>query len=90
MAGAVGLTDDPTVHGQAGSAVPAADIEPRTRLTTRRLSRRGQQKLRVVLGIGASRSNTSLVDGRVILRVLAPMVPDKQAQEHSCPTPTEM
>ena len=34
-----------------------------------------------LLGLGASRSNCSLFYREVILRVLAPMVPDKEAQE---------
>jgi uncharacterized protein YbjT (DUF2867 family) len=34
-----------------------------------------------LLGTGASRSNASLIYRRVVLRGLAPMLPDKQAQE---------
>lgn len=36
-----------------------------------------------LLGIGGSAANTSLGYGQVILRFLAPMVPDKQAQERA-------
>jgi uncharacterized protein YbjT (DUF2867 family) len=36
-----------------------------------------------LLGIGGSRGNASLLYREVLLRVLAPMVPDKQAQEQA-------
>ena len=47
------------------------------------MDREGVRRLVCVtlLGLGASRNNSSLLYGGVILRVLAPMVPDKAAQE---------
>jgi len=36
-----------------------------------------------LLGLGQSRQNTSLVYRSVVLRVLAPMIPDKEAQEQA-------
>jgi uncharacterized protein YbjT (DUF2867 family) len=48
---------------------------------------RGQGVRRLVcvtlLGCGPSRANCSLIYGRVILRALAPMMPDKEAQEQA-------
>lgn len=54
--------------------------------TTNLVAAMSQERVRrltcvTLLGAGSSRANTSLLYREVVLRMLAPMVPDKEAQE---------
>jgi uncharacterized protein YbjT (DUF2867 family) len=84
----------PAVRGQEAVVCALGTPSPRQQSTLLRegtrnlvsaMSRENVQRLVCVtlLGTGASQANGSLFYGQVILRLLSPMLPDKEAQEEA-------